>query len=39
MPYQTIENYGWKPLIQKYLKDDNNEFTTGITIDKNGIQI
>jgi carbamoyl-phosphate synthase large subunit len=35
----TIEKYGWKPLIQKYLKDDNNEFTTGITIDKNGKDI
>jgi carbamoyl-phosphate synthase large subunit len=35
----TIENYGWTPLIQKYLKDDNKEFTTGITIDKNGKQV
>ena len=34
-----IENYGWTPLIQKYLKDDNKEFTTGITIDKNGKNI
>jgi carbamoyl-phosphate synthase large subunit len=34
-----IENYGWKPLIQKYLKDDNREFTAGITIDKNGYNI
>jgi len=35
----TIENYGWTPIIQKYLKNDNKEFTTGITIDKNGKQI
>ncbi len=35
----TIENYGWTPLIQKYLKNDNNEFTTGITVDKNGTYI
>lgn len=31
-----IEKFGWRPLIQKYLKDDNKEFTTGITINKNG---
>jgi carbamoyl-phosphate synthase large subunit len=31
-----IENYGWKALIQKYLKDDNREYTVGITIDKKG---
>jgi carbamoyl-phosphate synthase large subunit len=35
----TIENYGWTPIIQKYLKNDNKEFTTGITIDKSGKQI
>ncbi|HEY6534232.1 MAG TPA: ATP-grasp domain-containing protein [Candidatus Nitrosocosmicus sp.] len=34
-----IENYGWTPLIQKYLKNDDNEFTTGITLDKNGNHI
>jgi carbamoyl-phosphate synthase large subunit len=32
----TIQNYGWTPIIQKYLKNDNKEFTTGITIDKYG---
>jgi carbamoyl-phosphate synthase large subunit len=35
----SIKNFGWKPLIQKYLKNDNKEFTTGITLDKNGNQI
>ena len=35
----VIENYGWTPLIQKYLKDDNREFTAGITIDKKGCNI
>jgi carbamoyl-phosphate synthase large subunit len=41
MSYSTsvIENYGWKPLIQKYLKNDNREFTVGITIDKKGENI
>ena len=35
----SIKNYGWNPLIQKYLKDDFNEFTAGITIDKSGQNI
>ena len=30
----AIKNTGWRPIIQKYLADDN-EFTTGVTIDKN----
>jgi carbamoyl-phosphate synthase large subunit len=29
----AIKNYGWKPLIQKYLKNDDKEFTVGITVD------
>lgn len=29
-----IENAGWRPIIQKYLKGDS-EFTTGVAIDKN----
>lgn len=35
----SIKNYGWQPLIQKYLEDDNQEFTTGVTIDKSGQNI
>jgi carbamoyl-phosphate synthase large subunit len=35
----SIKNYGWHPLIQKYLKDDSNEFTAGITVDKCGQNI
>jgi carbamoyl-phosphate synthase large subunit len=35
----SIKKYGWHPLIQKYLKDDSNEFTSGITIDKSGQNI
>ncbi len=30
----SIKKIGWRPLIQKYLKNDNQEFTTGITISK-----
>lgn len=33
---KTIKHYGWKPIIQKYLKNDNEEYTTGITVDKEG---
>jgi len=35
----SIKNFGWRPLIQKYLKNDNKEFTTGITMDKDGNRI
>ncbi len=29
----SIRRYGWRPLIQKYLNNDDKEFTVGITID------
>ncbi len=29
----SIKKYGWRPLIQKYLDDNEKEFTVGITID------
>jgi carbamoyl-phosphate synthase large subunit len=35
----SIQRHGWKPLIQKYLSDDNKEFTTGVTISKNGLEV
>ena len=35
----SIKKNGWRPLLQKYLQNDNQEFTTGITIDKAGKQI
>jgi carbamoyl-phosphate synthase large subunit len=36
---KTIENANWNPIIQKYLKDDSLEYTTGITMDKDGKRI
>ena len=30
----AIKNAGWRPIIQKYISGDN-EFTSGVTIDKN----
>jgi carbamoyl-phosphate synthase large subunit len=36
---RSIENANWKAIIQKYLKNDSKEYTTGITIDKEGSQI
>ena len=36
---RAIENADWKPVIQKFLKNDSKEYTTGITMDKNGKQI
>ncbi|HEY8109570.1 MAG TPA: ATP-grasp domain-containing protein [Candidatus Nitrosotenuis sp.] len=32
----SIESVGWQPILQEYLDGDNNEFTSGITIDKTG---
>jgi carbamoyl-phosphate synthase large subunit len=34
----SIQRYGWRPLMQKYLGDDNKEFTTGVTINRNGLE-
>ena len=34
-----IQDYGWKPMLQEYLPGLNNEFTSGVTIDKNGKQL
>jgi carbamoyl-phosphate synthase large subunit len=31
-----IQDYGWKPMLQEYLPGLDDEFTTGVTIDKNG---
>jgi carbamoyl-phosphate synthase large subunit len=30
-----IQDYGWKPMLQEYLPGLNDEFTSGVTIDKN----
>jgi carbamoyl-phosphate synthase large subunit len=32
----VIQKDGWCPIIQEYLKDTNQEFTSGVTIDKSG---
>jgi carbamoyl-phosphate synthase large subunit len=34
-----IQDYGWKPMLQEYLPGLNEEFTSGVTIDKNGSHI
>jgi carbamoyl-phosphate synthase large subunit len=31
-----IQDYGWKPMLQEYLPGIDDEFTSGITVDKNG---
>ena len=31
-----IQKVGWHPLLQEYLKDDNVEFTSGVTVDRSG---
>ncbi|CUR52256.1 putative carbamoylphosphate synthase large subunit [Nitrosotalea devaniterrae] len=32
----AIRNAGWRPLLQEYIKGDDSEFTTGITIGYDG---
>jgi carbamoyl-phosphate synthase large subunit len=32
----SIQKHGWRPIIQEYLNDTNQEFTSGVTIDKSG---
>jgi|RhiMethySRZTD1v2_1073278.scaffolds.fasta_scaffold04941_10 carbamoyl-phosphate synthase large subunit len=36
---ETIQKYGWNPVIQEYLNDSYQEFTSGVTIDKSGNSI
>ena len=36
---KAITQIGWKPIIQKYLKGDGNEYTTGLTLGKDNNQI
>ena len=36
---KAITQIGWKPMIQKYLKGDANEYTTGLTLGKDKNQI
>jgi carbamoyl-phosphate synthase large subunit len=32
----AISGHGWRPVIQEYLDNRSQEFTSGVTIDKNG---
>jgi carbamoyl-phosphate synthase large subunit len=32
----AIQSSGWKPIIQEYLNGASKEYTTGVTIDRNG---
>jgi carbamoyl-phosphate synthase large subunit len=34
-----IEEVGWQPILQEYLRGNNTEFTTGVTVDKRGNRI
>jgi carbamoyl-phosphate synthase large subunit len=36
---KAINQIGWKPMIQKYLRGDGNEYTTGLTLSKDKNQI
>jgi carbamoyl-phosphate synthase large subunit len=32
----TIQRMGWRPLLQEFLGDDDQEYTTGVVVDTNG---
>jgi len=34
-----IQKVGWRPILQEYLNEIDSEFTTGVTMDKNGEKI
>jgi carbamoyl-phosphate synthase large subunit len=34
-----IEEAGWKPMLQEYLRGNDTEYTTGVTVDKRGSKI
>lgn len=36
---KAITRIGWKPMIQKYLQGDSNEYTTGLTLGRDKNQI
>ncbi len=36
---KAITQIGWKPMIQKYLQGDSNEYTTGLTLGRDKNQI
>ena len=33
---KSITKTGWRPILQEYLQGDESEFTSGVTVDKNG---
>jgi carbamoyl-phosphate synthase large subunit len=35
----TIEKMGWRPVLQEFLGDDDQEFTTGVVVDADGSEV
>lgn len=35
----SIQKAGWRPMLQEYLDGDDNEFTSGVTVDKEGKRV
>ena len=35
----SIERAGWRPMLQEYLPEDDEEYTTGVTIDRVGRRV
>jgi carbamoyl-phosphate synthase large subunit len=33
---EAITERGWRPMLQEYLSDEGSEFTTGVTVDREG---
>jgi carbamoyl-phosphate synthase large subunit len=36
---EAIKKHGWRPIIQEYLNETCQEFTSGVTIDKSGMHV
>ena len=34
-----VTRYGWRPILQQYIPSDNLEFTTGVTVDREGREV
>jgi carbamoyl-phosphate synthase large subunit len=35
----AIERAGWRPMLQEYLREDDDEFTSGVTVDREGKKV
>ena len=39
LAFSAIERRGWRPLLQEYLEAEESEFTSGVTVDREGKRV